>query len=601
MSGRVSVLDIEVNDAKFKAFLDKWNKFKKELDDLPKTPWSPGSPGGPGGPGVPGKVPPPGGGGGHVTNNIFYIHAAQQKFNREVQATNRGWGLMVRSTASVAKNIQHATLSLLKWVGITSTLGALLGGGGGLWGISRLAGSAASARRSAGGLNASIGGASAFGVNFSRFVDPSSFLGGVAEARTDLNKQWAFNSLGVRNTKNRDTADIAVEVLEKARKIFKRGNGTEQYARQRGLLEFFSMEELRNQSSLSDEEFNKQKDRYSRDKGTMALPGQTARAWQDFVTAMERAGTVIERVFQTGLAPLAEPLTKLSEAFAKAVADILKSPQLGEWIQSLGDGVKRFADYLMSDDFKKDLNSFADSIKSIAKTLSTVAHWLANPRFPWSEDPEVVKRRGTHYDYSIGADVPNDEPDDPAKAPQTLRERMRLMQENPYHRTAWRPGGGAFRAGGGSGAFGDLENRYGLPAGLLSRIRQIESGGNDMAVSPAGAQGPFQFMPGTARQYGLNNPFDLGQSAAAAARYFNSLMRRFHGDVDKAAAGYNWGEGNVERVTREHGDDWRRYLPRETQTYLRKLNEGNEITVHLRLQNESGGNVIVSGAQLRSA
>ena len=67
--------------------------------------------------------------------------------------------------------------------------------------------------------------------------------------------------------------------------------------------------------------------------------------------------------------------------------------------------------------------------------------------------------------------------------------------------------------------FADLERKYNLPGGFLNRTWQIESGSGKSLMNPqSGAAGHFQFMPRTARQYGLENPNDLAQSAEAAAR-----------------------------------------------------------------------------------
>lgn len=67
--------------------------------------------------------------------------------------------------------------------------------------------------------------------------------------------------------------------------------------------------------------------------------------------------------------------------------------------------------------------------------------------------------------------------------------------------------------------FGDLERQYGLPAGYLARTYQIESGSGANLYNPLSkAAGGFQFIPSTAKQYGLKDPYDLAQSADAAAR-----------------------------------------------------------------------------------
>lgn len=122
-------------------------------------------------------------------------------------------------------------------------------------------------------------------------------------------------------------------------------------------------------------------------------------------------------------------------------------------------------------------------------------------------------------------------------------------------------------ASGGSGAAGKmaaLEGKYGLPAGLLDSVWNTESSRGKHMKSSAGAEGHFQFMPATAKQYGLDNPYDFDQSADAAARYYRDLLKRYNGDVGKAAAAYNWGMGNVDRKGLGNA-------PAETRGYMSKV------------------------------
>ncbi|EBR2686896.1 lytic transglycosylase domain-containing protein [Salmonella enterica] len=110
-----------------------------------------------------------------------------------------------------------------------------------------------------------------------------------------------------------------------------------------------------------------------------------------------------------------------------------------------------------------------------------------------------------------------------------------------------------------------LEEKYNLPPGLLRSVAVTESGGNQFAVSRAGAMGLFQFMPQTAKEFGLrgNDAFDPEKSADAAARKLGGLMRFFHGDLAKALAAYNWGEGNVQRKGLSAApEETRNYVPR---------------------------------------
>jgi hypothetical protein len=89
-------------------------------------------------------------------------------------------------------------------------------------------------------------------------------------------------------------------------------------------------------------------------------------------------------------------------------------------------------------------------------------------------------------------------------------------------------------------------NRYGIDARILRIVCFMESRFRVNAVSAKGALGPMQFIPETARRYGLRNPFDPRASIDAAAHYLHDLLKRFGGRVDLALAAYNAGEGAVE-------------------------------------------------------
>ena len=86
----------------------------------------------------------------------------------------------------------------------------------------------------------------------------------------------------------------------------------------------------------------------------------------------------------------------------------------------------------------------------------------------------------------------------------------------------------------------------GVSPALLAALLQAESGFRPDAVSPAGAQGIAQFMPGTARGAGLANPFDPAKAIPAAARLLAGHQRAF-GSVPLALAAYNAGPGAVRR------------------------------------------------------
>lgn len=83
------------------------------------------------------------------------------------------------------------------------------------------------------------------------------------------------------------------------------------------------------------------------------------------------------------------------------------------------------------------------------------------------------------------------------------------------------------------------------PVLVFSLIWQ-ESAGKLRVVSPKGAKGALQLMPGTAARYGVTNPFDPDQAVTGGVAYLVWLLDRYHGNVAQALAGYNAGEGSVD-------------------------------------------------------
>lgn len=106
----------------------------------------------------------------------------------------------------------------------------------------------------------------------------------------------------------------------------------------------------------------------------------------------------------------------------------------------------------------------------------------------------------------------------------------------------------------------ELAARFDLSPALIEALVWQESRWRAGAVSPAGARGLAQLMPGTARELGVN-PDDPFANLEGGARYLRAQLDRFDGDIEKALAAYNAGPG---RVAAAGG------IPRirETQTYV---------------------------------
>ncbi len=89
--------------------------------------------------------------------------------------------------------------------------------------------------------------------------------------------------------------------------------------------------------------------------------------------------------------------------------------------------------------------------------------------------------------------------------------------------------------------------KYNLPAGLIRGVIRAESNFEVKAVSRAGARGLMQLMPGTAKELGVDNPFDIEQNIDGGARYLRKMLDSFGGDIKVALAAYNAGPGTVQK------------------------------------------------------
>ncbi|GAB6195234.1 lytic transglycosylase domain-containing protein [Lysobacter xanthus] len=106
--------------------------------------------------------------------------------------------------------------------------------------------------------------------------------------------------------------------------------------------------------------------------------------------------------------------------------------------------------------------------------------------------------------------------------------------------------------------------QFGVEESIVRAIIHAESSYNPNALSRVGAQGLMQLMPATARRFGVSNAFDPAQNIRGGVQYLAFLLKRFNGDVRLAAAGYNAGEGAV--------DKYRGIPPyNETQRYVQRV------------------------------
>jgi soluble lytic murein transglycosylase-like protein len=114
-------------------------------------------------------------------------------------------------------------------------------------------------------------------------------------------------------------------------------------------------------------------------------------------------------------------------------------------------------------------------------------------------------------------------------------------------------------------------DKHSLDADLINSVIRAESGFNPKAVSPKGARGLMQLMPGTAQRLGVQDSFDAHANVDAGSRYLRELLALYHNDLVRALAAYNAGPQRVEQY---HGvppyHETRAYVARVIRDFNRK-------------------------------
>jgi hypothetical protein len=111
----------------------------------------------------------------------------------------------------------------------------------------------------------------------------------------------------------------------------------------------------------------------------------------------------------------------------------------------------------------------------------------------------------------------------------------------------------------------EASEKYKVNSDLIRSVIRAESNFNPDATSSKGAMGLMQLMPETAKDLGVERPYDISENVMGGTNYLKTLLDRYEGNTDLALAAYNWGMGNLERNPEN--------LPRETRDYIAKINK----------------------------
>jgi len=168
-----------------------------------------------------------------------------------------------------------------------------------------------------------------------------------------------------------------------------------------------------------------------------------------------------------------------------------------------------------------------------------------------------------------------------AEVPPEVDEKFRSRAQRLYDRSrSW------------NNEFTKYGQEYQLPENLLIAVAMAESGGRPRAGSPAGARGLMQFMPKTARGYGLvvtdeasddpeqDERLDPRKSIKAAAKMLSKELKRTGGNIDAAMMLYNWGPVGYKHWLKSSD----KRMPNETSQHIARIRHAMQIAAQARAQ-----------------
>ncbi len=619
-----SIVDIDVNDEKFLSFMEKFNEYKAALDALPEA-WRASAQGISDSARETTKASTEAGGMAkafsdgvdalnamvnnldRINGNLEDANKRQEDLNKKTSGSAGIFGKLKKDSKEFAGHIKDATVNLLSWGGIVGLFTGVLGAGG-LFGLNRLASTASAQRFTSMGLNTTIGALDSTAINFQRAVsNPTATLGSIRDAQADLSQRWKFQAMGINNAE-RSPDQLLPEMIRAARDIFKQTGGTLQGANAYGLTSFFSIDDLNRFKNMSDAEIEAMEKRAKRDAQLLQITDEQARQWQDFNIQLDYSSQSIKNTFIRGLGPLTPGLTKLSDALSGAIDTVMRSPELGKWIDGLAGGIQRFGNYLASPEFKNDVEDFMSGLKKLGQTIGRII------------DLATGKITATEFFSGSSSILSNETVKDPNGGPDYVKGSE--SDPNVWGWLKWGKQASGVAPTQYDQYFEEAAKKEGLDAKWLKAVAGAESSFDKNAVSKAGAKGlmqvmPYNFLPG-------EDPFNARDNIMAGARVMSWAKQQSGGDFDEMLRWYNGGKnrGSQENInypgrvkeqyaaiygtqpnpvytTSPETSEIARNTARTNQLLQQSIDNsrnsgGNGVIVY----NNTGGNAVVTGAQI---
>jgi hypothetical protein len=400
-------LTVKVDDTQFKQFIRNFNAFTGQIKNL--------------------------------NMQFSQIHTTIQKTTAATNILSSIMKGLWNTTKSLLGTVAGITTHFIKWGTLIGGISALLGMGGGLFGIERLAAAILQKRKQVMGLGGDFGRTQAAQIFGQGVIDnPTGVLEGIRMGLGGSTDQLrALTALGVPFGTKEKPEDLLPKILERVQDIVKRAPAGTELATAKAFgadaLGLTDMDITRLKTMSREEVRNLAKKIIEQGK-ELSLSEKAQKAWADLELQFKAAKTAMMTIFGEKIADLAEPLEKLSEGFVNLVKTLMHTPIVEKIIRQITKWLNQFADYLKSEDLKKDLEKlseeaekwipilrefkenllqFADIVGKVARGLGYIWNFISGLN-PSSSD--VLNRLQQYQrDQGGGASAPSTVP--PAVSP----------------------------------------------------------------------------------------------------------------------------------------------------------------------------------------
>lgn len=589
------IINVDVNDAQFKAFYELFQEYQVRVENMPKE-WAT----------VNASMKQSTATAGALTGGIKSATKAQEQFNSMARTSLATLTKMADKAESLGKSVFGIGKFLLK-------IGAIGGGIAGIGGILSavslrdLAHSAVQDQRGARGVGLSPGQYKAFGMDFGRFLDPS-ILSNVANAQNSYQgRVWLGMATGLNQAQvgSQGADQLSIQLAMRAHQWWEKtpaSQRTEENLRATGFTQSgLSLEDMRRLGNTPISELMSARSQYAQDQRSLNVGNGTTQAWYEFDRQITLAGKTLETTLTNRLVALSPSLASFVKTLTQDAEILINEIFTPANLKSLESGIDELTSYLGSAQFKQDMRDFVGLFGAVVDVVRKAARFLgidkttssptqpgasAAPKLPYGLDPDEVQRetRGRVTGYGGISSVD--------KALGYARHFLTM----PQHPTG--PNASKTAADEAKNLLSALDAKNGLPPGTLAAMWMRESSEGKNLVGPLlkngdQAIGDFQFTGAAWKDWGKGGDrFNFRDEADAAGRYMGSLKKKYGGDISKALAAYNWGPGNVDKA----GAGWQSSLPPESRDYIKQITAAlanQKVQVNVKVENSTASRVAV--------